>query len=285
MLCAKRKFTGEIVEAYFSNKAQAPFLCPECGDVVILKSGRKRANYFAHTNPLACKFGAKESEAHENCKKQIFEALKQHPAASSVALERSLGTNRPDVCAYINGVPVAIEVQISSLSLDTIMRRTVDYARKGIYVLWLLLWTPKLNSNRYSPKLWEKWTHAAYFGHVYYWIKGLTVVSYHFDPNQKTVPKKSWFSEEGKKMAGGGYSRRSKRYRTPIRGRTFNLATDFAPREREWWEGGGIEVPDAKLFMHRHKHNSNPFLSDSSGSTICSRLNTNWPKVLKEVLD
>jgi len=53
------------------------------------------------------------------------------------------------------------------------MERTIQYAQKGIYVLWLLLWTPKLNAQRYSPKLWEKWIHAAYYGRVYYWIEGL----------------------------------------------------------------------------------------------------------------
>jgi len=99
--------------------------------------------------------------------------------------------------------------------------------------------------------LWEKWVHAAYFGRVYYWIQGLNVVSYHFDPNIKTVLRKSWYSQDGKKMTGGGYSRRSKRYRAAIRGRTFNLATDFVPRERNWWAGGGLKIPDAKLFMQR----------------------------------
>ena len=251
MLRAKRKLTGEIIEAYFANKAQAPFKCLECGDPVILKSGKTKINYFAHENPLACKFGAGESEAHENCKMQIYEALKQHPAVTNAALERPLGTNRPDVSAYINGVPVAIEIQISSLSLDTIMHRTIEYARKGIYVLWLLQWTPELNSPRYTPQLWEKWIHAAYFGRVYYWLEGLLVASYHFDPHFKSVPKKSWYSKDGKKMTGGGYSHRSKRYRTAVPGKTLNLATDFAPKERCCWESIGIKVPDAKLFIEK----------------------------------
>ena len=35
MLRAKQKSTGEIIEAYFANKSQAPFSCPDCGDPVI----------------------------------------------------------------------------------------------------------------------------------------------------------------------------------------------------------------------------------------------------------
>ena len=109
--------------------------------------------------------------------------------------------------------------------------------------------SPALDAKRYTPKLWEKWIHAAYFGHVYYWIKGLKVVSYHYEPSFKAVPKQSWYAQNGKKTTGGGYSRKSKHDRTPVRGKTLNLVTDFAPKQRYWWEGDGLKVPDAKLFI------------------------------------
>jgi competence protein CoiA len=168
-------------------------------------------------------------------------------------LERPLGTNRPDVSAYINGVPVAIEIQISSLSLETIANRTLEYARKGIYVLWLLQWRHELDEPRYTPQPWEKWIHAAYFGRVYYWIEGLTVGSYHFDPHFKSVPRKTWYSADGDKMTGGGYSKRLKRHRTAIPGKMLNLATDFVPRNRDWWEGNGLTIPAAKLFVEKYE--------------------------------
>ena len=249
MLCAKRKLTGETVTAYLSQKAQGPFTCLDCGDEVILKAGRKSANHFAHVNPLACQYTLNESDEHRRCKVEIFQALLQEPNVTDVMLERPLGTNRPDVSAYISGVPVAIEAQISNLSFETIIRRTIDYHRQGIYVLWLLQWTPELERPRYTPKLWEKWVHAAYFGRVYYWLAGLTVASYRFEDHVKPVPRTTWYSEDGKKMTGGGYAKRSKRHRTAIPGKTFNLAADFAPRHRDWWQGGGLKVPDAKLFM------------------------------------
>ena len=62
-----------------------------------------------------------------------------------------------------------------------------------------------------------------------------------------------WYSPKGKQMTAGGYTRRSKRYRTAIRGRTFNLATDFGPRHRDWWEGKDITVPAAKLYVDRQR--------------------------------
>jgi competence protein CoiA len=253
MLSARRKSDSQIVTAYFASKKNAPFYCLECGDEVILKTGRRTVNHFAHVNPLACRYAENESDGHRRCKMEIFLALQKEPHVRNVALERPLGTNRPDVSAEINGVPVAIEVQISSLSLETVAYRTMEYARKGIYVLWLLQWTPKLDASRYAPAIWEKWIHAAYFGRVYYWTEGLSIVSYHFDPHLKSVPLKSWYSPKGKKITAGGYSRRSKRYRTTIRGRTFNLATDFGPRNRDWWEGKDITIPAAKLYVDRQR--------------------------------
>ena len=252
MLSAKRKSDGQTVTAYLSSKADGPFVCLICRDEVILKAGKRTVNHFAHANPIACKFAEGESDAHRACKMEIYEALKREPSVSDLVLERPLGSVRPDVSGYINGVKVAIEVQISSLSLDTIMRRTIDYHHRGIYVLWVLQWTPELDSERYTPRLWEKWIHAAYYGRVYYWLHDATVVSYHFDHSLKSVPKKTWYSAGGAKMSGGGYTRRSKRHRTAVRGKTFNLAADFAPKERLWWEGNGIKVPDAKIYMERY---------------------------------
>jgi len=249
MLCARRKSDGQTVNAYFESRQNGPFACLVCCEEVILKTGRSRINHFAHANPIACKFAEGESDEHRRCKTEIYLALQKAPGVHSVALERPLGTVRPDVSARIRGIPVAIEVQISSLSIETIMRRTIDYAQRGIYVLWLLQWAPELDSNRYSPRLWERWVHCAYFGRAYYWVEGLTIVKYHFSPHFKSVPQKSWYSGDGRPLTAGGYSQKSRRYRTPVRGETLNLVKDFEPKERYWWEGNGLKVPDAKLFM------------------------------------
>lgn len=239
MLSARRKSDGQTVTAYLESKTNGPFYCLECGDPVILKTGRNRINHFAHENPVARHYAESESDEHRRCKIEIYEALLKQAGVRSAALERPLGENRPDVSAYINGVPVAIEVQISSLSVETIMHRTIAYAQKGIYVLWLLQWTPDLDDDRYTPRQWENWIHACYFGRVYYWIEGLTVASYHFAPSYRSVPRKTWYSKSGKKMTGGGYSKKTKRHRTAVRGQTFNIATDFVPKQRYWWEREG----------------------------------------------
>ena len=126
MLSARRKSDGQTVAAYFANKSQAPFSCPECGDPVILKSGKSRVNYFAHEIPLACRYAENESDGHRRCKIEIFLALTKEPHIRNVELECPIGMNRADVYAEINGVPVAIEVQLSSLSPETIASRTME---------------------------------------------------------------------------------------------------------------------------------------------------------------
>lgn len=251
MLSARRKSDGERVLAYFERQSNGPFACLDCNEEVILRNGRNRVDHFAHANPIACKFARSESDEHRRCKVEIFEALKRDGRVRNVSLERPLGAVRPDVSAVIRGVRVAIEVQISALSTDAIIKRTIWYARQGIYVLWLLPWTADLENSRYSPRPWERWIHAAYFGVVYYWTSGLNVVSYHFEPSLKAVPKTSFHSKDGKRITVGGFTQRLKRYRTPVRGRTLHLVNDFGPQERLWWEGGGIKVPDRKIWLNR----------------------------------
>jgi competence protein CoiA len=253
MLSARRKSDGQTVHAYDEFKANAPFFCLTCGDEVILRTGTSRTSHFAHANPLACKYGIGESELHRRIKKEIFDALTWQPNVHNLVLERPLGTVRPDISFYLDDVPVAIEVQISSLSVEEIMRRTIEYFRKGIYVLWLLPWTPKLDGKRYTPTIWEKWLHTLYFGRVYYWTDGLHVVDYSFEPSFKTIPQKTWYAK-GRKVTAGGYSVRSKRYKTPVRGKMLNLLKDFGENERYWWTGNGVTVPDAKLYTVKMNH-------------------------------
>ncbi|HSU53066.1 MAG TPA: competence protein CoiA family protein [Candidatus Dormibacteraeota bacterium] len=224
-------------------------MCSVCHDPVILKLGRNKVEHFAHENPVACKFAKGESDEHRQCKLEIYRNLATHAHVSDLALEKAVGNVRPDLSFELNGFRIAIEVQISSLSVETILKRTIEYGRENIYVLWLLQWTPDLNTGRYAPKPWERWVHAAYFGRVYYWVKGATVVSYRFEPHFKTIPRKLWYSAGGKQMRTGGYSQKSKRFCTAIRDDTFDLATDFIPRQRYWWQVKDLKLPDAKLFM------------------------------------
>ena len=244
MLSARRQSDGEVVSAYFERKGNGPFVCLQCGDPVLLKTSRSRVNHFAHVDPLSRHRDRGESDAHCRCKMELFESLKEEPGVEHLALERSFCEIRPDVYFEYRGVKVGIEVQISEMGMEEIVDRTIWYHRKGIYVLWLLQWTPALDRERYSPRLFEKWIHAAYFGHVYYWTSGLNILPYHFEPVLKSTRAQSWYSKDGEVMRSRGYTRRLKRCRRAVPGEPLHLLRDFGPKERFWWEGGGIRVPD-----------------------------------------
>ena len=111
-------------------KCNQPFFCAECGDEAILKKGTVKIHHFAHRPPVTCEYGRGETEKHRVCKMEIFEGLKEHRRFRQ--LEKGMGTVRPDISAVMDDIPIAVEVQISTLTMDQIIYRTSEYAKRGI---------------------------------------------------------------------------------------------------------------------------------------------------------
>src|SRR5713226_3238327 len=154
MLSAIRKDDSEKVLAWKEVKSNKPFFCPECIDEVILKKGAVRIHHFAHKPPVTCEYGKGETEEHRRCKMEIYEGLSKHKRFFGCEIEKGMGTVRPDISAFMDGHHIAIEVQISTLTMNQIIYRTAEYAKKGIYVLWLAMYRYALEDESYSPKLW-----------------------------------------------------------------------------------------------------------------------------------
>ena len=237
MLTAARQTSGEKVAAWEVERRDGPFFCFCCRQTVTLRRGEIKAPHFAHVPPVTCEYGTGESEEHRRCKLALFEGLSAHPRVRKCEMERDLGTVRPDVSAYINNVPVAIEVQLSNLSVSRIQYRTAEYARKGIYVLWLPVHAQDLRAELYSPSLWEQWLHAAYAGRVYYWLEGLRVLPVHFRDTYASVRGRT---RDYQKLA---------RRKVPIDGNVTLLTDDFRPVSREARSIERGSIPPAKLFM------------------------------------
>lgn len=237
MLTAIRQVDGQKVGAWEVEKREAPFVCPCCSEVVTLRRGGIKAPHFAHQPPVTCEYGAGESEEHRRCKMAIYEALVAHPSVTKCEVERDLGAVRPDVSAYINRVPVAVEVQASRLTLERIARRTAEYARRGICVLWLPIYRESLRAELYGPRPFELWLHEAYGGRVYYWTEGLKIQPVHFRDYYSRVRGRT-----------RDYEKLSSK-KVPIDGRAVLLTEDFAPFEREAWARGFLHGPPSKLFV------------------------------------
>lgn len=239
MLTAVRRLDGQKVVAWEADKAERPFLCPACRETVTLRKGGVKAAHFAHQPPVVCEYGQGESEEHRLCKTAIYEGLVNHPHVTKCEMERDLGTVRPDVSAYVGRVAVAFEVQLSSLPLEKIVRRTAEYARKGIHVLWLPLYSEALRRELYRPKTWELWLHAAYFGEAYYWVGGTRALPVRFRDFYTEVRGRTRDYHKLSPM------------KVPLAGRPLDLAEGFRPLSVGARSFEGTLIPAAKLMVSR----------------------------------
>lgn len=252
MLTAIRQSDAIKVLARQSERIESPFLCALCRREMILRKGPIKIHHFSHKPPTTCSLGKGETELHHRAKLEMYDALRADALASEVELEKNLGGSIADVYARISCIRVAVEIQRSSLSVNDIITRTRNYHRLGIAVLWIGLPNPSLPSKQYSPRAWEKWCHAAYYGRVYYWKQGQTLQVVHFDPYNIHVPSSTWF-QDGSEQSAGGYDRVSKRWRTPNPGGSVLLARGFQSAARSAWSGGTVSVPDCTLYVDRQR--------------------------------
>lgn len=251
MLCAIQHSSNQKVLARAVAKAEGPFHCPKCRRELNIRKGPVKIHHFAHKPPITCSYGAGESEAHRRAKESIYEALQRTSGVTTVELEKDWGAVVSDVYAEIKGHRVAFEVQISNLTMTEILDRTRAYAALGIAVLWLPLFDPKLNKPKYSPRGWEKWLHATYFGRVYYWMEGLTVIPVRFADYELEVPESTWYDQSGDEQSAGGFTRRSKRWRKPVIYPPATVPTDFVLRTRPPWKGGKFVVPACRILIDK----------------------------------
>jgi len=251
MLCGIKTKDNSKVFARDVLKSESPFACPKCGHNLILKKGQIKVHHFAHKPPSSCQYGAGETEAHRKCKETIYLELRRCNHVRDLDVEVNFGSVVADVYCKIGGVPVAIEIQRSNLSIQDIVSRTIEYERLGINVLWLALYDDRLKEDKYSPKAWEKWCHATYFGRVYYWCSGLKVLPVHYSDYKLYVAESSWHNEYGEEEYAGGYDRVSKRYKTSVFGQQLDLSSDFQPSYKQAWSGGTIQIPRCRIYLDK----------------------------------
>ena len=253
MICANRNLNNQKVIAYKTLKNEGPFYCPICKEAVILRKGTIKVHHFAHRPPVKCKYGMGEKEIHRKIKTSIYEELMKNSQIKKCELERNLGDLIPDISYMINNTYIAIEVQISNLSINEIISRTKKYANKNIHVLWLSDFNSKLEHEAYSLKAWEKWVHATYYGRVYYWIDKLNLIPIHFSDYYNYIEAKEWYNQYGDLQTAGGYHIISKRYKIPKKGNIVNIIDDFKPKLKEAWSGGYINTPECKIIIDKNQ--------------------------------
>jgi len=253
MLCGIITSTNQKVVARQVSKEHGTFHCAGCGNELIVKKGNIKIHHFSHKPPFNCSRGEGETEAHRKCKETIYFELTKLNNVSNLDMEKVFGSVVADVFCEIDGVPVAIEVQRSNISVNQIVHRTQEYEKIGVNVLWVALFDEKLHDEKYSPTAWMKWCHAAYFGRVFYWTEGLNLLPIHYGEYRLDVPETTWYETGGVERSEGGYTKSSKRYKIPSFGSIHNIANDFRHAVKKRWSGGTIVTPKCRLYVSKYK--------------------------------
>lgn len=240
MLTAIQKSIGLKVFARDAVRKDGPYVCAGCGADLNLRRGSIRVAHFAHKPPVTCQYGMGETREHHEAKLGIYDGLVKYVCVKNAELEKRVNNQITDVYAEINGIPVAIEIQRSKLTVAKIRERTVAYHAQGLAVVWIMPTQPKLTKKTYSPSAMEKWLHAAYMGRVYYWVRDALIQPIHFDKVTRYIEETDF---------GGGYFKTYKNVKKPSLGRILSLVDDFGRCKQSPFGEGAFSTPARTLYM------------------------------------
>jgi competence protein CoiA len=275
MLCALRESGRGKVDASLTQRGEGSFVCPGCLAPVVLKKGKVRVHHFAHKSDT-CTYSQGESETHRRAKRAIYDGLCGVPGIEKLELEHRLDGSIADIYFERGSTKVAVEVQLSVLSVETIKERTLRYHQQGVHVLWLPQFRPELYTAKYAPKGWERWLSLLYNDHVYYWKHGLTIVPVRFGEYKLVVPYREWYDEDGELQCGGGYKRTSKRWVAPHIKPSAPL-TAFGPKYVQFYDpesGNGLEglMKCSTCSVMSYSERSHAILDGVSGAQVSGGL-------------
>jgi competence protein CoiA len=115
------------------------FICPVCGEGVLLKLGDQRIYHFAHRNGVNCKnFYENESVYHMDGKRQLYQWIIGQGIQAALEYYDPEIQQRPDIMFRHNGVKYALEYQCSPIPEEIFIKRTERYYKNGYTPLWIM---------------------------------------------------------------------------------------------------------------------------------------------------
>lgn len=264
---AKQVVGNKTIHADFAYKKDGPFYCPECLSDVIVRKCIEKNDHFAHKGRLSNLFGSSESQLHKDCKQEILTELQKAFPEGKWEAERPIKENKekgfaplvPDISGRINGKAIAIEVQRSFLNVKTITKRTEEYTKRGVAILWVIPLKEELGSDYFRPRLFEKFLHSMFFSRTYYWLKGYgsKVIATHFGRAERWIEETNWYDvEQQEERDAGGYWKVFKTIREPVfYQNTIDITKDFIVEEAKEWtpENEDLTVPKRLIFKDNLK--------------------------------
>ena len=239
---ARNLHTNEQWQAETAYKRDGPFFCHKCLSDVVVRKCAEKIDHFAHKSRLSPVLGLKQMALHHSCTKEICSLLAYKYPNGKWEVERPIRERKlrktplliPDISGRINDIRIAIEVQVSALTIPRIVQRSRDYARCGIALIWIVPLSEPLGNVPFRPRLYERYLHSIYFGRTYYWWagQGLTVKPVHYGVATRHIEYREWFAD-GQQESAGGYVAPYKTIKTPEYGRDLNLGDDFCLTNRQ----------------------------------------------------
>ncbi len=227
------------------------YVCPSCKRTLVLKRGRIVIAHFAHKPPTKCAWARGETLAHMTAKNAIRTVLLERGLQSEVEFEiRDLpGDRRADVMVWSpKGIRVAIELQHTTIGLESLEARAFSYARGGIAQIWIpflrgSVWDEyekcddgTIFVERYPARPYERWIHGFHAGRGMwmYEPKRNALWRANLSSHPLHVKGPSWYPSETEEQWAGDYYRFSKRFRElrlrgPYDPRSLRLTTRVRP--------------------------------------------------------
>ena len=209
------------IQAASALKAQGPFHCPRCDEVVILRKGTIRIAHFAHQPASTCTWTTGESAIHLQSKQAIVDALRA--SGYKAEPEVSLGSQRADVYAMRDGQRFVVELQHTPIDPREIERRTRGYLERGLAVTWVSLVSIDYRCflrpsdepipMRYTPRPFERWMERFNYGFVQLFNPALDgVLCGKLRAAKTNVPVSEWTTRDGARHSAGGYQKTAQQY-------------------------------------------------------------------------
>jgi competence protein CoiA len=239
----------ELVNAKDVGKDDGPFLCLECAAHLQLKKGTIKAHHFAHLIDAGCRCGYGEGERHRQLKEEICATLTSSSQVSNLQQERrELKLVYPDISFRFHGKGwVAVEAQVTPISIGTIQRRVQTYTDQGIALLWVLPSNEALvDGDRYRPTRWERYLHALYRGKLFYWSPEQRLQPVSYGDMTTTGEPFVWY-EDKKEWIAAGQPHKSKIYKR-LRLHAQVDVLDLGAVTYPAWQGGSFFLPKARLW-------------------------------------
>lgn len=265
---ANKVSDNKPIHATEADKNDGPFYCPETYEELIVRHCREKVDHFAYKARLSPVMSKEETELHISCKEEIKNAMVEVEPDGKWEVERTVKANiekgyaevRPDISGRIgkNKTAVIIEIQASFLPITQIIRRTLEYSKRGAYILWVIPLTEELGSDNFRPRIYERYLHQMYYGRTYYWIKGSGrfLMPIHYDTAYRYIEVTQWFEPGGIERVEGGYDKAYARVKRPDYGRAVDIARDFIFEDRLAFtpENERMEVPACKIAKDNLDH-------------------------------